>query len=103
MSRSKLGRSARNRMGRSNAGTSPEARVRPGRNAAVARSCAASGRGLRGTTDRLRLGIPIQRILSGLTTISFSGKGSFLYPSLILFAKELEAVPDMSDPHLLRM
>src|SRR5260370_16240265 len=55
------------------------------------------------TTDRLRFGIRIQRILSGLTTNLALGQMKLSVPALDFVAKELEAVPDMYDPRLLRM
>src|SRR5260370_24563559 len=55
------------------------------------------------TTNRLRFGIRIQRILSGLTTNLALGQMKLSVPALDFVAKELEAVPDMYDPRLLRM
>ena len=55
------------------------------------------------TSDRLLLGVRIQRTLSGLTTNHALGKMHLPLPALDFVAQELEALLDMSDPRLLRM
>ncbi len=55
------------------------------------------------TADRLRLGIRIQRILSGLTTNLARRQMKLSVSELDFVAEELEAKPDMYDPRLLRM
>ena len=55
------------------------------------------------TTDRLLLGVRVQRTLSGLTTNLALGQSELPLPALDLVAKELEAVLDMNNPRLLRM
>jgi hypothetical protein len=55
------------------------------------------------TTDRLVLGVCIQRTLSGLTTNLVVGQMELPPPGLDFVAKEFETVPDMNNPRLLRM
>src|SRR5260370_7552788 len=55
------------------------------------------------STNRLRFGIRIHCILSGLSTNLALGQMKLPVPALDFVAKELEAVPDMYDPRLLRM
>src|SRR5215471_19588818 len=55
------------------------------------------------TADRLHLGIRIPRVLSGLTTNLALRQMKLSVPALDLVAEELEAVPDMDNPRLLRM
>src|SRR5438477_8163085 len=55
------------------------------------------------TTNRLLLGIRVERILSGLTTNLIAGQRKLPPPALDFVAEELEAVSDMNNPRLLRM
>src|SRR5208337_3541546 len=55
------------------------------------------------TTDRLLLGVCVQHTLADLTTNLALGQIELPRPALDLVAKELEAVPDMDNPRLLRM
>ena len=55
------------------------------------------------TSDRLLLGIRIQRTLSGLTTNLTRRQMEPLLPALDFVAEELEALADVNNPCLLRM
>ena len=55
------------------------------------------------TTNRLLLGIRVERTLSGLTTNLAAGQIKLPPPALDFVAEELEAVSDMNNPRLLRM
>jgi hypothetical protein len=55
------------------------------------------------TTDRLLLGIRIQRTLSGLTTNLTRRQMELPLPALDFVAEELEAFFDVNNPRLLRM
>jgi len=55
------------------------------------------------TPNGLLLGIRIQRIPSGLATNLALGQMKLSVPALDFVAEELEAVPDMDNPRLLRM
>ncbi len=55
------------------------------------------------TTDRLLLGVRIQRTLSGLTTNLTRRQMELLLPALDFVAEELEALADVNNPRLLRM
>ena len=55
------------------------------------------------TAALLRLGIRIQRTLSGLATNLALGQIVLSIPALDKVAEELEAIPDMDNPRLLRM
>src|SRR5215510_9082849 len=54
-------------------------------------------------TDRFLLGIRIQRPLSGLTANLAHGQSQLRRPALDFVAQELEPMPDVNDPRLLRM
>jgi len=55
------------------------------------------------TTNRLLLGIRVERILSSLTTNLVAVPITLPPPALEFVAEELEAVSDMNNPRLLRM
>jgi len=55
------------------------------------------------TTNGLLLGIRIERILAGLTTYLVLGQRKLPPPAFDFVAEELEAVPDVNNPRLLRM
>src|SRR5437870_2129176 len=55
------------------------------------------------TSDRLLLGVRIQRTLSGLATNLTRRQMELLLPALDFVAEELEALADVDDPRLLRM
>jgi hypothetical protein len=55
------------------------------------------------TTDRLLLGVRLQRTLSGLTTNLTRWQMELLLPALDFVAQELEAFANVHNPRLLRM
>jgi hypothetical protein len=55
------------------------------------------------TTDRLLLGIRVQRTLSSLTTNLALRQMEFPVPALDFVAEELEAIAGMNDSRFLRM